>query len=356
MSNRTTWQKLRHFTKHSTVVWKNLPVLPRVLTGYFRTLVFKQTVLRTIEFTITPDCNLSCEMCYATKLKRKNGQLLTPTDYKNIWQQAKKLGAFSVVISGGEPTVRKDLFEVIGALEPHRTIIGMVSNSSNLNENFMQKLRQSGVRVLHLSLNSVDSDVNDRERDFQGHFNRVNELIDIGHRLGMDICLSTVISHGELERMKKVVRFAKERNVGVSFSLACPTGKWEGARNHLLTPQEWQQVDQFMTDNPHVRSDWTINFSMKKECPGGREKLCVSPYGDIMGCGMNFISLGNVLHEPLAKIWERTKKWPPFQKRSQKCLIAVDQEYLEEYLLPVVGSDSLPVSVKNHPKHPMPLE
>jgi MoaA/NifB/PqqE/SkfB family radical SAM enzyme len=94
---------------------------------------------------------------------------------------------------------------------------------------------------------------------------------------------------------------------------------------------------------------------MLKECPGGREKLCISPYGEVIGCGMNYISFGNVLQEPLENIWERTCEWPPFKKRSKKCLIALDEEYLEEYLLPVAGYETLPVSIEQHPVHPMKL-
>ncbi|HUU39618.1 MAG TPA: SPASM domain-containing protein, partial [Desulfatiglandales bacterium] len=135
----------------------------------------------------------------------------------------------------------------------------------------------------------------------------------------------------------------------------CPTGNWEGACEHLLTQEEWDEVDRFMIEHPHVRSDWTINFSMRKECPGGREKLCISPYGDVMGCGMNFISLGNVLEEPLEIIWKRTCEWPPFKRRATKCLIAVDEEYLKEYIFPIVGYDTLPVSIFEHPVHPMNL-
>lgn len=348
-------KKLRHFARHSVLLWKNLPVLPRVFKGYFKTLVLGKNVLRTIEFTITADCNVNCEMCYASRIKQKDKKPLTPDDYQGIWQQAKKLGAFSAVISGGEPTVRRDLLDVIAALEPQKTMIALVTNSTLLDRDMLVKLKDAGVNVIHPSLNSVDPEENDRIRDFQGHFDKVKQVCSDAKELGFEVCLSNVVSHNQFERTKKVVEFARENDLGVVFSLACPTGNWAGAREELLTMEEWYEVDKYMKDHPFIRSDWTINFSLRQECPGGREKLCISPYGDVMGCGMNFISHGNVLEEPLEDIWKRMCEWPPFKRRSDKCLIAIDPEYLEEYLLPVAGSDVLPVPLDKHPKHPQAL-
>ncbi len=345
-------QKIKHFSRHSVLLRKNLPVLPRVATGYFKTLVLKKNVLRTVEFTITADCNVNCEMCYARRIQAKGRTRLSPEEYRAIWEQARRMGAFSVILSGGEPTMRSDLFDVIGAVEPEKTMIALVTNSTRLNRSFLARLQQAGVSVVHLSLNSTDPEENDRERDWPGHHAKVLETIGQAKALGFEVCLSTVVSHGRLDRMEELTRFATDHGVGVVFSLACPTGNWAGAREHLLTQDEWEQVDRFMKENPHVRSDWTINFSLRRECPGGREKICISPYGDVMGCGMNFISHGNVREQALVDIWKRMCAWGPFARRSDKCLIAVDPEYLEEYLLPVAGSEVLPVALSEHPRHP----
>lgn len=344
--------KIKHFVRHSVLIQKNLPVLPRIIRGYFKRLVLRQEVLRTVEFTITADCNVNCEMCYAKRLKDRGRTYLTPAEYGELWCQARKLGAFSVILSGGEPTVRPDLFEVIAALDPHHSMIAIVSNSTMLDYDFLKRLKDSGVNVVHLSLNSTDPDENDRIRDFEGHYERVNRIIDDAKSMDFEVCLSTVVSHNELDKMRQVTDFAKRREVGLVFSLACPTGNWAGARQHLLTPEDWQEVDRFMKDHPYVRSDWTINLSLKTECPGGREKICISPYGDVMGCGMNFISHGNVREESLKAIWHRMLQWSQFKKRSKKCLIALDEEYLEEYLLPVAGNAVLPVPLAEHPVHP----
>lgn len=345
-------EKAKHFAYHSSLIRRNWRTVPSIASGYFKTLVLGKTVLRTLELTVTADCNVECEMCYATRIKSKDKKPLTPEEYGGIWREAKALGAFSIIISGGEATIRKDLFDVLRALEPGRSMIALVTNSTMLSKSYLERLWENGVTILHLSLNSVDPEENDRVRDFDGHFNKVTEMIAEAKKVGFEVCLSTVVSHNGLDNMRRITEFADNSGVGIVYSLACPTGNWAGAREQLLTSEEWEEVDLYMTANPHIRSDWTINFTMKKECPGGREKVCISPYGDVMGCGMNFISHGNVREEPLEKIWRRMGQWGPFKKRSKKCLIAVDQEYLDEYLIPVAGADVLPVPVEKHPVHP----
>ena len=119
--------------------------------------------------------------------------------------------------------------------------------------------------------------------------------------------------------------------------------------------EEWDYVQHYMKANPHIRSDWTINFSMRQECPGGREKVNISCYGDVTGCGMNPISFGNVRHEPLKKIWKRMGNFPDFKRKNPNCLTGADIDYIKKYIEPIAGH-VIPVQIDKHPTSPMSLE
>lgn len=352
----TPFEKARTFVRHSTLLWKNPGVLPKVAAGYFNALVLRKPVLRTVEFAVIAECNVNCKMCYATKIVDKERQRMTVDEYADVWQQAKKLGAFSAHLSGGEPTLRKDLPSIIEALEPGKTIISMTSNSSIMSPGYLEKLRKKGLSCLHFSLNSMDPAINDDQRDHIGHFEMVMAKIKEAKSLDYEICLSIVVAHNHLEEMRRLAAFAKEEDIGIVFSLATPSGNWSGARDELLTPEEWRQVDGYMDANPHVRSDWTINLDMKKGCPAGYEKISLSPYGDVQGCAMLFVSHGNVREEPVADIWHRMHEWQPYRKRPKQCLIALDRPFIEEYLIPTNSYEVLPIPVESHPVHPVARE
>jgi AdoMet-dependent heme synthase len=345
-------QKLKHLIYHSRVIKLRYTLIPKILLGYAKTLISRQNVLRTIEFALLAECNSKCVMCYASKIKRSNDEYLTVAEYKDIWGQARKLGVFSVILSGGEPTLRKDIFDIIAVMDPGNTIFALVTNSLNLNRSFLSELKKAGVETIHLSLDSVDPDINDSVRGVKGHFNKVMEAISEAKRLGFAVYLSTVIMHDGLEKMRQMVKFAKDNDIGIVFSLACVSGNWDNEKNVLLTPDEWGSVQAYMRANPYIRSDWTINFSMRQECPGGREKLAVSCYGDVTGCGMNYISFGNIRSESLEKIWRRMGNFPDFKRRSRNCLIGADREYIDKFIRPLAGL-SVPVPIDKHPANPI---
>lgn len=348
-------QKLKHFAYHAKVIKKRYKLIPKIFSGYAKTLLLRQNVLRTIEFSLLAECNSLCVMCYASKLKRDDDTYLTVEEYRSIWQEASKLGVFSVILSGGEPTLRKDLFDIISVMDPKNTIFALVTNSLNLNRSFLADLKKAGVETIHFSLDSTNEETNDLVRGVQGHFKKVIESIHEAKKIGMSVYLSTVIMHNGLNKMEEMVRFAKDNDIGIVFSLACVSGNWANEKDVLLTREEWDDVQKYMREHPYVRSDWTINFSMRQECPAGREKICVSCYGDVMGCGMNYISFGNVREEPLERIWRRMGNFPDFKRKSPDCLIGVDPVYIEKYIRPLAGL-TVPVSIDKHPENPIPLK
>jgi MoaA/NifB/PqqE/SkfB family radical SAM enzyme len=340
---------------HSRVIKRHIGLMPKIVSGYAKTLLLGQTVLRTVEFALIAECNSKCIMCYASKIKKEDDSYLTVDEYRTVWQQASRLGAFSAVLSGGEPTLRHDLFDIISVMEPSRTIFALVTNSLVLDRPFLSDLKKAGVATIHFSLDSTNPMENDLIRGAEGHFVQAVASIEEAKRLGFAVYISTVVMHGGLARMREMVRFARAHDIGIVFSLACVSGNWSDESGVLITPEEWGEIQRYMRDNPDVRSDWTINFSMRQECPGGREKLSISCYGDVTGCGMNYVSFGNIREEPLERIWRRMGNFPDFKRRSRDCLIGADPDYIERYLKPLANMQ-VPVRVDRHPTHPISFE
>jgi MoaA/NifB/PqqE/SkfB family radical SAM enzyme len=336
---------------HSKLLMSKPHLIPKVGWGYFQTLVLGKPSLRTIEFAINTDCQSECTFCYATQNVHEDEEELSLEEIRRIWQEAKKLGAFSSIISGGEPTLRKDLVEILDAVEAKKNIVCMTTNAISLSEEKLKKLKEAGLSTLHLSLDSLDPADNDEQRGFEGHYNQVERVIKWAKEIGFNVAISTVAGHDNKEKIEQMMEFCKERKIALVLSLASAMGEWAGKLEHNVTTGEWNEYNQMMSDNPFMRSDWNINMSLKNECPGGREKVAVSAFGDIATCPMNPVSYGNLRKNSLKDVREFMMASPEIAKRSDKCLIGSDHEYIKDFMEPIANYKQYPVQVDEHPHY-----
>lgn len=342
-------KELKHSLGHIELLISRPLVVPKVVTGYFRTLILRQTVLRVVEFVVNHECQSNCVMCFASK-NRKDGQIpLSPSEIKNIWEEASKLGAVVAILEGGEATLRKDFLEIIQVLDPKRTIIHLITNSLGLTKNKLLEMKKAGLASICFSLDGPDAETNDRIRGSKGHFDQVMQCIKWAKEIGLIVCIAPTFSHGQMQKVKKIMQMALEMDCNITPATAVLSGRWAGQSKYLLDDAEWKETRQLLDKYPQMRFDWSINYSLKNECPGGREKVSIGVYGDVLGCPGNPISFGNVREESLKNIWKRMHNFVPFKKRSPICLISEDINYIKSFVDPIAEFKQHPVDISAHP-------
>ena len=342
-------KELKHSLGHIELLISRPLVIPKVFAGYFKTLILRQAVLRVVEFVVNHECQSNCVMCCASKNRKDDQVPLSPAEIKNVWNQSAKLGAVVAILEGGEATLRKDFLEIIQALDPKRTIIHLITNSLGLNKGRLLDMKKAGLVSICFSLDGPDAETNDKIRGSKGHFNQVVQCIKWAKEVGLIVCIAPTLSHGQIQKVKKIIQMALELGCNITPATAVLSGRWAKQSEYLLDNVEWEEIRQLLNTYPQMRFDWSINYSLKSECPGGREKISVGVYGDILGCPGNPISFGNVREEPLKKIWKRMHNFIPFKKRSPICLISEDVNYIKSFIDPIAELQQHPVSINSHP-------
>ena len=94
-----------------------------------------------------------------------------------------------------------------------------------------------------------------------------------------------------------------------------------------------------------------MNLDLRVGCPAGFEKIHVAPYGDVTGCSMNPVSFGNVRQMPLSRIVEKMRRFHHFAKRHPSCIVALDREYIEDFMDYAVNFTSSPYPVEMNPNY-----
>lgn len=326
-------------------------LIARITQGYFRTQVLRQTRLRICEFSITPDCQSECIFCYASKFRKEGENLLSTEEIAATWDQAKKMGAFSAILLGGEPLLHPEFMDIIRILEPRKHIITFATNAIALTEDLVRELKDMGVFLIYLSFNSLNAEVNDELRGHKGHYDCVMNAIEICQRYGIDICFPVATSKPNLQDTYEIVRYAKQIHASVTVNLMCAMGRTEGELDTLFDEEFWQEFRQMVNSNPHMRADYDVNLSLRIGCPAGYEKIHISPYGEVTGCSMQPNSFGSIREEPLEQIVQRMRRFHHFAKRAPHCLVAVDLDYIKDYMNFSVNYTSIPYPVEKNPHY-----
>ncbi|MEI6809978.1 MAG: radical SAM protein [bacterium] len=338
--------------KHSVFLRKKPLVSIKVASGYARAMVFRQPVLRTVDFAVTNVCNSKCRFCSAHLLyKSEKRTILTPDQIVDAFKQASRLGAMHINLTGGEPMTRNidELCYIARGIRPRFHLLSLVTNSLSITAEKLKRLKQSGLDTLQLSIESMSPDVHDHLRGIPGNWEEVMKAFAYAQELGLIVCLSTVLTRTNFSEIRKIIEFAsRHRNVFVLLNPISSCGAVAGESRHRLTLEDMAEYEELLKIGI-VRADTIVNFSGRAGCPGGKERIHITAFGDVMTCPHVQISYGNIKHEPLRQIWERMYSLPDLKRYSPVCKHAFDQAYYDKVLKPIEHMTEVPVSVFAHP-------
>lgn len=342
---------LTHIFKHSYFLLKYPRVFIRACGEMLRVIVLRQRRLRVVEWIVTNECNLECEMCYATKYDDPKECPLTLEEIRSVWHECEKQGAFLSIIEGGDPTLRKDLDHVVKAMHPERNIVVLVSNSLLLTEELIRHYKKIGISVLHLSLDGATPELNDSIRRSEGLFDKVMQCVQWAKEAGLTVYLSSVLKHTNKKEYEDILTLARKLGIGVSGALLVAQGRYETRLDERLTEEDRKWVMEYLLKeySDVLRFDWNTNFSCSYECPAGREKISISLYGEVMACVCNHLSFGSVRKEPISAILKRMNNFSYFKEKNERCLVGFDTEYRRKYMDPIHATKKLPVNIFAHP-------
>lgn len=267
-------------------------------------------------------CNARCQHCsFFDAVEDPTRSVLTAAQAARVIREGQDLGVSVLNFVGGEPLLRKDLPELVSAVNRDLTTTIVFTNGSALTAR-ARELRRAGLDSVYVSLDSADSAEHDRFRGMPGLFDKAVAGIEAALRAGLSTGISATITpesfaHGEVPRILDL-----GKRLGVHEVLlfdAMPTGRYS-ARTDLVDNQGWveemiQQVVPFNRDAayPGVLV-WAYTSGYRAVgCSCGTSYFYVSPYGDVMSCDFNHAAFGNVLERPLYQIWDELSSRDEFR-------------------------------------------
>ena len=159
--------------------------------------------------SITNRCNLHCKMCDIPLQKHEE---LATYQWKEIISDFASLGAETVVFSGGEPLLRKDLLELIAFAKESSLKVCITSNGVMINKDLAKELSEAGVDVINISIDGLEV-IHDYLRG-EGNFNKALEALKYLKINNIELTIATMVSRYNYKDLVSIVNLAK--NLGVT--------------------------------------------------------------------------------------------------------------------------------------------
>ena len=194
------------------------PVGLRTTTSIIRGVLFRSPVY--VQVAITPGCNLRCRMCQVVNTWRGQPQL-TLAEVTRIADNLVSLGVGYVVITGGEPFTRSDLPEVVKIFSTRGFDLRLQTNGTLTTPELADRLVESGLRHISVSLNSLSPEAEDSIAGREGTWGRImNTLAIFSERLPAKanmIILNSVITPRNIAEIPSLAEFAAAAGFFNSF-------------------------------------------------------------------------------------------------------------------------------------------
>lgn len=310
---------MRKITDNLETIFKNPHLIYKIIKNYSQ-IVFKKPILGAVELAVTYDCNLTCSYCSSASLYQKDRPYLALEEIKMIISELIRQGAFVINLTGGEPLLRKDLFDIIQFIKKTKTLATLLTNGHLLTKECVNNLKKTALDTIQVSINNETSS------------NKVLSGIENAKSSGIKVVISMIITNESIKsgEIKEIRKFCKDIHSVLNLIVPCAAGKWCGRCDKLLTEESWR-VFQDLCKIKGVRTDTHLNY-FGRLCPAGTERVYISAYGDILPCDFIHISFGNLKEESLKNILGRMRNFAPIKNKNTPCLAGRDLRFIKEYL------------------------
>ena len=292
--------------------------------------------LRLIAWEITRNCNLSCVHCRASATHGTSTEELDTRACMKLLDQMAEVSPAIVILTGGEPLLRPDIFDIAGYGTSKGLRMVMAPNGTLVNRENAVKMARAGIKRISISLDGSTRETHDHFRGVDGAFDSALRGIACARDAGINFQINTTITQANLSEISKIQELAITLGaVAHHIFLLVPTGRGKYIADKTISAVEYEETLNWFYDQsehaplqlkatcaPHyyrilrqrARQDGkTVTFqshgldAVTRGCLGGTGFCFISHKGGVQPCGFLQIDCGNVTQDSFANIWKTSE-------------------------------------------------
>ncbi len=307
-----------------------------------------------IAWEITRRCNLRCVHCRSSSEMEIQGHPdFTLDEAYRLIDDIVSYAQPVVVLSGGEPLTRRDVFEIARYGTDKGLRMCLATNGTLVTDEICEKIKQSGIRIVSLSLDGADETVHDDFRSQKGAFAGTINAARLFKKHGIEFIINSSFTKRNQEQIPRVYRLAKELGATAWYMfMIVPTGRGEEIMNELISKEDYDKIldwhydmekeEDLMLVRPTCAPHYyrvqlqrakeegekvkrrTLKFSTggSKGCLAGQLICLIDVDGNVLPCSYFNLPAGNVREKSFKEIWENSdlfKDLRDFKKYKGRC-------------------------------------
>jgi radical SAM protein with 4Fe4S-binding SPASM domain len=263
------------------------------------------------QLDITWRCNERCVHCY---LDHEGAGEMTTAEIKDAIRQMHESGTFFLSVSGGEPLLRRDCFEILEYARSLRMSVKLKTNATMIGPKEAARIRELGIGEVQISLYSHEDEVHDTITKLPGSLRRTIEGIRNLTANDVKVSISNVLMTHNAGHGLAVKQLADE--LGVIFHIdPTITPKLDGDRSILslnISENQLEQayhteefvgnVGEFCAPASSADTDYLDNYS----CSAGHTYVYISPTGEVWPCVQFPMKCGSLREQKFGEIWRNS--------------------------------------------------
>jgi AdoMet-dependent heme synthase len=307
--------------------------------------------LRLVAWETTRRCNLSCKHCRAVAEDHAYENELDTKEAVTLLDQIREVGNPIIILTGGEPLLREDIFDIAAYGTKLGLRMVMAPNGTLLTPDIAEKLKACGIKRISVSLDGASPKTHDNFRGLSNAFTDAIRGIHFAKDAGLEFQINTTITKTNLAEIPKILALAEDLGaVAHHIFLLVPTGRGKYIVDSAIDAGEYEQTLNWFydqRDKTHLQLKATcaphyyrilrqrahaegkkISFeshgldAVTRGCLAGTGFCFISHVGRVQTCGFLDVTCGDIRQQTFADVWENStvfNELRDFSKLEDKC-------------------------------------
>lgn len=273
------------------------------------------------EIAVTYKCNLECRFCYAENRCEEGSRDMSLEEIGRVIRRIRHEAKVpSVSLTGGEPTCRKDLPEIIRLAKSEGMRVNLITNGTLMTEPLARRLRDAGLDSAQVSLEGPDQQTHEGLTEKPGSFQATLAGLKALQKAEITVHTNTTLSRGNLAQAPLMPAFLKNQGMDrFSMNMIIPSAQLMKFRPDLLV--RYEEIGPIVLGvresarNEGIRFMWysptpyclfnPIAYNLgNKGCAACDGLLSVDAQGRVLPCSSFFEPQGSLLEQPFQEIWQ----------------------------------------------------